>query len=68
MDRKDGLPHPQTVGETYMAALLDEIRGLRSDLTKYTEPKVGAEPPLLRVKEPEKTESKKPEQANTRRR
>lgn len=31
MKRADGLPEPATAGEFYLAAILDELRGLKED-------------------------------------
>ncbi len=47
--RKDGLPEPVSVADMYLAAILDEIRGLRQDQapTQSTQP-----PDSIRVKEP----------------
>lgn len=34
MARPDGLPNPHSEQEQFMAAILDELRGLRADLRK----------------------------------
>lgn len=34
MARSDGLPNPHSEQEQFMAAILDELRGLRADLRK----------------------------------
>ena len=50
-DRKDGLPHPVTVGEAYLAAILDEPRGLRVELRPP--PVIITEDQVMNVKEPD---------------
>lgn len=72
MPRQDGLPHPNTVGDTYLSAILDEIRALRKErpvpvppdvdvlqvATNVIDP-VSVKPEELHVKEPSKEPSRK---------
>lgn len=53
MDRKDGLPQPTLVGETYLLAVLDELRDINATLKQllaHPEPDPN-QLDLLKVKE-----------------
>lgn len=54
--REDGLPHPYTVEQEYLAAILDELRGLRADLSPrevILEEVPAEQPELMHVTEPQ---------------
>jgi hypothetical protein len=59
MPRDDGIPHPSTVGDYYLSAILDEIRAIRAHLVPKEDakteptPEAPAEAETMRVKEPE---------------
>lgn len=54
--REDGLPHPLTGEQQYLAAILDELRGLSATLSPPARPEAPAaeevEPELTHVSEP----------------
>lgn len=60
--RTDGLPNPITDEQMFLAALLDEIRGLRQDLSSQTKviPHVYGNPDITHIKEPEVKKSTQP--------
>ena len=50
------LPNPAMVGDFYLAAILEELKGLRADMARAPEP----EPEAVReFREPEKPKSKR---------
>lgn len=56
MAREDGLPNPETVGEIYLAKLLDEIRDLKQKLSVTVTP---PNPDEFRAKEAQETKKRR---------
>jgi len=56
MARADGLPHPVTIGESYLAAILDELRDLKSMMAPVVLTEKSDE---IRVREPEVHQGKR---------